>query len=163
MNQFSDQLTIYVPLFQPLEDCSPVPLTDIAIAAWHVPSDGNRALREPVEQLASNFRREMNLDFVPYCSEETSSTDSAFLFGYTPDINVHLAIGAVFFCWKEWPTDPACYSLEWVWIHPFFRNRGLLEQLWPHLEKRFAPFHISGPRSTAMKGFLKRVGYIEVI
>ncbi|MES2671359.1 MAG: hypothetical protein V4673_13210 [Pseudomonadota bacterium] len=51
--------------------------------------------------------------------------------------------------------------LEYCWIHPFWRGRGLLRRAWPKFSERFGPFHVSHPHSSAMRGFLTSVGYQE--
>ena len=49
------------------------------------------------------------------------------------------------------------WVLGWIWLHPFFRNRGYIKKHWPVLEKRFGNFLIKEPVSNSMLSFLKRV------
>ena len=43
--------------------------------------------------------------------------------------------------------------LSTVWIHPFYRRRGLLSGLWPVLKERFGDFDIEEPNSN-MRAFI---------
>lgn len=62
-------------------------------------------------------------------------------------------VGCVGFSHNETET-----TLEFCWIHPFWRGRGLLKEAWPSFSKRFGAFDVSQPRSNAMQGFLSSIG-----
>lgn len=46
--------------------------------------------------------------------------------------------------------------LEFVWIHPFYRNQGVLQRAWPEIVARFGKFYVSEPVSPAMQRFLEK-------
>ena len=46
------------------------------------------------------------------------------------------------------------FKLDWVWIHPFARNRGTLKENWKELQGRFGQFEVSEPLSAQMSAFL---------
>lgn len=47
-------------------------------------------------------------------------------------------------------------AITWIWIHPFYRNRGVLKGLWTDIIKNYGPFIlIESPVSRNMHGFLK--------
>lgn len=51
--------------------------------------------------------------------------------------------------------------LSTVWIHPFYRRKNLLSNLWPKLQERYGSnFKIEQPNSN-MKAFLKRVKHAD--
>ena len=51
--------------------------------------------------------------------------------------------------------------LSTVWIHPFYRRRGLLSKLWPKLQERYgSDFEIEQPNEN-MKAFLKSVTHAD--
>ncbi|MDI3440222.1 hypothetical protein QLG07_12195 [Erwinia sp. V90_4] len=51
--------------------------------------------------------------------------------------------------------------LSTVWIHPFYRRRGLLSKLWPKLQERYGSnFEIEQP-NVNMKAFLKSVKHAD--
>jgi hypothetical protein len=49
--------------------------------------------------------------------------------------------------------------LSTVWIHPFYRRKRKLSDLWPTLTSRYGQFSIEQPNEN-MKNFLKSVGHI---
>jgi hypothetical protein len=163
VKSYVEHYTIRPVPFRPRDESLLIQHLEAAISLWHVPSDRNKTLRMPVFKIATYFHREMGFDFGQYSTDQLSTTDSAFLFVYTPDIDVYFGIGAACFRWIKCRDAPACYSLEWAWIHPFFRRHRFLSQAWPHFVQRFAPFHVSHPRSEAMQSFLNKIGYVEAI
>ncbi len=51
--------------------------------------------------------------------------------------------------------------LSTVWIHPFYRRRGLLSKLWPKLQELYGSnFEIERPNEN-MKAFLKSAKYAD--
>lgn len=70
---------------------------------------------------------------------------------------------------RQWLIGGAAFSkfednsveMDFCWIHPFFRNKGLLKCAWPTFKRRYGNFYVSHPRTEAMKGFLSSIGYIE--
>ncbi len=71
---------------------------------------------------------------------------------------------------REWLIGGACFykedddtvDLHFCWIHPFYRNKGLLKKAWPIFKKRFGHFSISEPISKSFQGFLYSIGHSEV-
>ena len=66
-------------------------------------------------------------------------------------------VGACCFREREW-IDAKAWALQWVWLHPYARRQGVLASAWPHFRRRYGDFHVEGPLSPAMKGFLARMG-----
>ena len=52
--------------------------------------------------------------------------------------------------------DSGEYFLDWIWLHPFARNRGTLKKLWPDLRRRFGSFSLSQPLSPHMEAFIAK-------
>lgn len=50
----------------------------------------------------------------------------------------------------------ASYELDWVWLHPFSRNRGLLRNSWKTFARRFGQFSVATPLSVQMSAFLEK-------
>lgn len=46
--------------------------------------------------------------------------------------------------------------LDWIWLHPFARNRGKLKELWPQLKMHFGNFFLSAPVSAHMEAFIAK-------
>lgn len=128
-------------------------------------------MRKRVERFAKHFQREMHFDFPQFEAAETPDKScfipyEAFLFHTSADDLWHgegsvkrRFFGACCFRWREWTNAPAEWSLDWVWLHPYFRSRGHLKNAWPNFEKKYGHFHLAQPLSCGMEKFLSQVGW----
>lgn len=93
----------------------------------------------------------MSMDTTDECWEDVVAY--SFLSDFYDDNNNELncLVGAAGFTKNEYGT-----TLEFCWIHPFFRGKGLLKNAWPKFIDYFGEFHVGEPHSHAMKGFLNR-------
>jgi GNAT superfamily N-acetyltransferase len=119
-------------------------------------------LRKAVWRHAQFFRREFHFDFEQYGYEgrETNPNHVAFLWIHPESVGMDddwLApiIGACCFRLRE-GDERAYWALQWIWMHPFFRRRGLLQIAWPDFCKEFGGFICEPPLSDAMKAFLAK-------
>lgn len=133
--------------------------------AWEcVTNRSPRPLRQAVYQYAKYFRREFDYDFVQYAVQDEESARAFLLVG---DIGVdhrgpvRFIDGALCFRWREWRDADPGWALQWVWLHPYARNRGRLTRAWPQFKAAFGSFHVEGPLSRAMTGFLGKVESAE--
>ncbi|MEM5372841.1 hypothetical protein V4C53_43530 [Paraburkholderia azotifigens] len=125
-------------------------------------------LRQALETLARYFKRELGFDFMQYGADETPASKGyipyeAYLF-YEPayDRQTHWdqrlsqrIFGAC--CFRQRQTDgrDASWSLDWAWMHPYFRRRQHLTRAWITFEQRYgAGFHVEPPLSLGMEAFL---------
>jgi len=123
-------------------------------------------LIENAYTLAHYFMREFDYGSTPFpCKGITKIDDTALLFTEN-DIDKTAAdtkecsaiYGECFFNKVNiFPEHGERWVLKWVWLHPFFRNRGRFSKLWPILEKKFGDFYIDKPISADMRKFLDRV------
>jgi hypothetical protein len=121
--------------------------------------------RRYVEKMARYFMRELDLDHVQFCAREYEASEedpySAWLF-VAESSNVlppgTRIFGACCFRRRDFTDCQSPWSLEWVWLHPYFRNHGCLTQVWPIFRNRFGGFEVEGPYSKAMAAFLKKMG-----
>ncbi|MBS1828557.1 MAG: hypothetical protein JST93_24845 [Acidobacteria bacterium] len=118
-------------------------------------------LRRAVQQFAHYFHREMGFDFIQY--ELTEADDyEAFVWHEPHDLDDNGTIGLVGACcfrtrrYKELGTLRA---LQWIWLHPYRRRRGLLKNAWPYFEKRYRRFDVEGPLSPGMTAFIKKTNF----
>lgn len=125
---------------------------DCGISAIATPASP-RHLREAVECIAYYFKREFDYSFIQYCSRELDDDQHrAYLWTDPTSVqdDAEPVIGACCFRWRQWKDAPPdmdteSYALQWVWIHPYERRKGLLSKAWPYLQKRFGKSH---PRTT---------------
>ena len=111
-------------------------------------------LRKEVEHLAYYFRGEFRYDFVQFgANDDTEYT--AYLFANERRRHPRVWVGACCFRTRN-PKDIGFpfQALQWIWIHPYFRSRGLLTTHWPTLKKNHGDFYTEPPISSGMCGFL---------
>jgi hypothetical protein len=128
-----------------------------------------KTLRMPVEEIAYHFKREMGFDFVQFEASEAPNSQGfvpwqAYLFHervYEIDSDTDntriRCFGACCFRWREWSDAPAGWSLDWVWFHPYFRQKQHLSKAWQQFKQEYGEFHLAQPISPSMKAFLKKV------
>lgn len=75
----------------------------------------------------------------------------------THKVKPHHIYGACYFKKMEFTKGEDYWALEWIWFHPFFRNKGNLKKHWDGLEKKFGNFLIKEPISNDMKVFLENI------
>jgi hypothetical protein len=118
------------------------------------------ALRTAVHRCALYFRREFGYDFPPYDVRENDWRSRAFLWVSCPGIaNKHNVWGACCFRWRKYTNADPLWAMQWVWLHPYARNRGLMTKAWPYFLLRFGWFDVEPPYSQAMRYALRKVGW----
>lgn len=50
------------------------------------------------------------------------------------------------------------WALQWMWLAPKVRRRGILARRWPMFLERFGDFVVEAPLSNAMKAFVRQHG-----
>jgi hypothetical protein len=120
-----------------------------------------QSYRRAVYRLARYFRREMDYDVVQYGFDgrESDPDHVAFLWVHPEAIGLGEGfrvpcVGATCFRLRD-----EGRAMQWVWMHPYFRRRGLLSEAWPEFVREFGDFAVEGPLSAAMKGFLVKCGH----
>ncbi|QOG12600.1 hypothetical protein [Arcobacter sp. FWKO B] len=121
-------------------------------------------LFEEVYKLAKYFKEELNYDFVPFCPYgDLREEYKALLFTEeAPDKFIkepmpYRIYGACNFTIQKFTEEPDRWVLKWIWLHPFFRNRGNLKKNWKKLEEKFGDFLIESPISNDMNSFLENI------
>ncbi len=122
----------------------------------------NISLHEEVYKIAEYFKEELNYNSIPYNRYGNLSEEYKVLLfieealdKYKADPMPYRIYGACLFSKMKFKEDKDYWALEWIWFHPFFRNRGYLKKNWPILEEKFDDFIIKKPTSNDMKAFLK--------
>lgn len=108
-------------------------------------------LRAIASEFARCFQLEHHHDFPPF--DETVDADgvSVYLFGSGAWLG---ACGFSPIMDRAPGVPAAAWMLDWVWLHPFFRRRGLLAKAWPLFEAKYGKFLILAPLSPAMQAFV---------
>jgi hypothetical protein len=115
--------------------------------------------RESLELMAGHFKREMRFDHLQY---EACAHDDNCVGALICDPATDLVIDESHF--PNYVVGGACfrrassgdYVLDWIWLHPFARNRRKLRRFWPRFKDQFGEFQLTGPLSPHMKSFLEK-------
>ncbi|WP_035841581.1 hypothetical protein [Kitasatospora azatica] len=134
----------------PRFDIRMVPLLGMERPSRSVIVADSKALREAVDVIGQQFRRETNNDVAPF-STERSDVEGVLFVSRRFHATFPIAAGAAGFAMED-----GVWWMDWIWIHPYERGRGLMDVVWIDLEHRYGQFHIDGPYSRAMSAFLRR-------
>jgi RimJ/RimL family protein N-acetyltransferase len=123
----------------------------------------NGASRKPrktqVLTFARYFKREFDYDFVQFNETEKGSNFEAWLFfGYHAYVmEREKPIGACCFRKRQYGDGlKERWALQWIWIHPYFRGKGILKEHFPFFRERYGEFHPEPPLSRMMISFIEK-------
>ncbi|MBD1388643.1 hypothetical protein IC617_04305 [Neiella sp. HB171785] len=124
----------------------------------YVDPESSKSCRDSLELMATYFRRECKYDHLQYESSCHHQKFTGVLFFEKAmdlvkeiDHYPNRVIGGAGFLEQS-----GGYTLDWIWIHPFSRNRGNLRKHWPKLKEKFGEFNLSHPISAQMARFLEK-------
>ncbi|MDJ0461910.1 hypothetical protein [Streptomyces sp. H27-C3] len=125
-----------------------------------IPATHDMRLRKVAETFGKYFKRELGFDFMPFVAKRSA------LYPADPTVEV-----ALFDAKKVQATFPIAAGaaglsivegqrwLDWIWIHPFERGKGLASQAWDDLEAVYgSEFKVQPPLSRPMELFLTHRG-----
>ena len=138
-------------------DPKPHPRFDESVQGRHylclVTTESPRWMHKEIYLRASAFKRELKYDFVQWESPrgDTDPYVQGCLF-VNPD---SILVGACALRWRE-HDERFFWGLQWIWISPDYRRRGILTRHWSELRESYGDFLVEGPVSEEMIGFLKK-------
>jgi hypothetical protein len=110
-------------------------------------------LKQEVERFAYYFGREFR--FVAPFRANPEIFDDPYTAYLLPSPDSAVWVGACCFVPESLLSfQYLCESLFWVWLHPYYRGRGILKTHWATLRTNHGDFWVEPPLSSAMKGFL---------
>lgn len=121
--------------------------------------------RKAVENIVSYFRGEMSCPLIKFNAKDKPTDKNyipyeAYLFHKDKFNLLHefkatevVCLGSCLFYKK----DNMPWVLEWVWIHPYFRRKGVLKEAWPIFTERYGDFEIEKTLSIEMEAFIKKM------
>ena len=129
-----------------------IPDLDIGLTSFaEVNFKSSLEVKEVVQQFGYYLYKEMNYDFVLFrAQEENEDNFDAYLIPSPTCLG--FCCGVAFFRRRAGPV------LNWVWIHPYDRRKGLLTKLWPTLKQKYGHIAVKGPFSLGMECFLEKQG-----
>lgn len=138
--------------------------SDISNTIIEVDKQSEKKLLEEVYKLAEYFKEELNYDSVPFCPYGDLREEYKVLLFTEEALDQFISepmpyriYGACSFTVQKFTKEADRWVLKWIWLHPFFRNRGNLKKNWHILEEKFGNFIIETPISNDMKYFLKNI------
>jgi len=148
-----DDLTIYLPSVIDLDQSKAIGNCFIANKNQPV------SIHKAIEKLSYYFKNEFNFDYVQYTAfgDMNNAKSQAYIW-IDDDWDDTFAVGAC--CFRFLGDVGQCnkWSLEWIWFHPYYRNKGLLAGAWKSFEKKYGKdFHIQPPLSKGMERFLEKM------
>lgn len=126
--------------------------------ALRITSKSCRDSRLAMLKLCIFFKREFHFDsfqYAPFWALEDD--EECYAYVWTVE-QYHIKIKSVVvggFCFRkrEW----GGYGMQWIWIHPYIRNIGLLSRHWKEMENKFGKdFYAEPPLSHGMENFLNK-------
>ena len=125
----------------------------------YIESNSDRSRKNQLATLAKYFKREMRIDNLQYDQSMYRNDDLVgFLFLHramdlvkSEDHFPSRVIGGGVFVHRH-----NSFELDWVWLHPFSRNRRILRENWKAFQTRFGQFSVASPLSAHMSDFIKK-------
>ncbi|MEU2873479.1 hypothetical protein ABZ769_30480 [Streptomyces olivoreticuli] len=120
-----------------------------------IPAEDDLKLRKVVEVFGRYFKSELRFDFPPFSAKPSQldieqSVEGVLFNSRKLNATFPVAVGA-----GGMRLQGGERWLDWIWIHPFERGTGLMNQAWSDLEAIYgAEFKVAPPISPAMAGFL---------
>jgi len=119
--------------------------------------------RNALERFARYFKAEFHYDNVQYFADEHNNDCIGFLFTesaldivtYEHEQMPTRCSGGCCFRKEKWE-DGYKWVLYWVWLHPFFRNKGVLSKHWKYFQEHFGDFIVWPPISKTMQSFIDK-------
>ena len=130
-------------------------------SAYYVSKDQPISIYKSVEQLAKYFKREGEFSFLQYCAHEQKDkkTTEAYIW-IDEDWSDKFAVGACAFSQMRDVGESGEWELQWIWFHPYYRNKGLLSEAWPSFVSKYGEnFAIEPPISKHMISFLNKINH----
>jgi len=116
-------------------------------------------LRRVVERFAIYFRREFEYDFQQFEATEKPKAENsyaAYLFANEPNWDPRVWVGACCFRWRKFEDVGHQWAMQWMWLHPYFRGKGILSHSWDKFHELHGNFFCEPPFSRAMTLFLRK-------
>lgn len=127
--------------------------------------DSPHRLRYAVYKMAKQFSKEVGWGLL-YGSAGRERDEKAVAYLWRSDIRPDLQstskaryIGGCCFRWRNYKDADSRYVLSWIWLHPKYRRKGILNEFWNIFAQEIGEFHPEQPYTPAMREFINKIGY----
>ncbi len=146
-----------------------LPKTTKFIHEGYVTCKSPKYVKNMVYKIAKFFRREFQYDFTQFHLDEKAMDYKAYLFtdykayhSISGETGIEVIGACCFRYGKRYADVSERWFLQWIWLHPYFRNTGRLKEIWSKFINDFGNnFLPEPPLSHAMQGFLSKYGTDE--
>ena len=108
-------------------------------------------LKREVEKFARYFLHEFRYDSIQF-DKNDHGPYTAYLFA---DGDKSVWTGACCFRNRKFHSiDMEVEALQWIWLHPYSRSRGILSACWEGFRANHGDFYVEPPISPSMREFL---------
>lgn len=115
------------------------------------------AVHKAIERIAFHAKREGHWDSPLYGMVDAKNSNCEAYLWTDSDWSETFITGACVFRFLGDVDQVKKWQLEWIWIHPFYRGRGLLSGAWKAFEDEYGKdFMIEPPLSHGLKGFIEK-------
>ena len=118
-----------------------------------VTTDSPRWMHKEIYLRALAFKREFNYDFTQW--ESPKGDTDPHVRGYLFVNPNSIIVGACALRWREHEKS-FFWGLQWIWMSPTYRRKGILARHWPALRKSHGVFLVEAPISDEMMSFLEK-------
>ena len=114
-------------------------------------------LRQSLLLCAKYFQREGYSDMLHYNLDEKNFVGYLFT-----EPNRFHAVGGCIFRFREYNNIPEKFwTMHWIWMHPYIRNKGLLSKYVDKFNKEFGYWYPEHPLSKAMQRFVIKHKFVN--
>lgn len=112
-----------------------------------------------VQKIATFFKREMEFSSLQYVALEKMVQDTTDAYIWIDESwSDKFAVGACAFSLCKDVDESQKWEMQWVWFHPYYRNKGLLASAWKGFEEKYGKdFGKEPPISKAMQAFINKM------
>jgi hypothetical protein len=124
---------------------------------WRLTRASARHAHQVTERYARYFRREFGYDFVQYDADEAYDLHETQAWLWTScDYEGYRVLGACCCRYRRYTNLPeSLWALQWVWLHPYARHKGLFTAAWPVLLQQYGALHLEPPVSGAIRHIVR--------
>jgi len=110
-----------------------------------------------IERYARYFRREFGYDFAQYCADDMNDPRDTQTWLWTSwEYEGYRVLGAGCCRWRTYTNlSESFWGLQWVWLHPYARHKGLFTAAWPILLRQYSRLHLEPPVSIAVQHIVR--------
>ncbi len=135
-----------------------IPTTQIG-QAHYVNDEQPISINKAVETIAKYFKREFEFSSLQYVAHEKKGNPKMDAYVWVDENwSDKFAVGACAFAYITEVNEKEQWVMQFVWFHPYYRNKGLLAASWKGFEEKYGKdFPLEPPISKAMQAFMNKM------